>query len=473
MKKLSLPTLYFLLLLFSLAGKAQQKVLYFSEPPAGFAASKISKASVAEDLAWWQQVMEESHVNPYHAISKKSLESLQKRLLSTLPDSISHAQACFAVSEVIGALNEGHLGFATNAVVDSLYANHSVRFPYLLDAIDSGAFIVQRDLSNSNRLPPGSRIVEVAGIASAELYSRYAKFFGGLEPWRRVMVKNNIRRLLYLDGIESPFKIKAAVGGDTLLFMTGGYTARQADSLNKVLAAALPNVEPFSLRFLEDKVALIEFNTMNGRLRDSFAAFLGRSFAAIQQRGPEGLIIDLRKNGGGDSGLGDLLLGYISNKPYRDASGVKLRISKHSKAYAALTNTADAFKDQKAGKLYEYKIDKLIQPKENPLRYSGKVAVLIGAGTFSSANMLANAVKDYKLATLIGEPTAEPANDFGEIFSFMLPRTHIVVNGATKMFTRANGDEKDFNGIKPDIYASNNGSKEDEVMEMAVEWIKK
>ena len=125
--------------------------------------------------------------------------------------------------------------------------------------------------------------------------------------------------------------------------------------------------------------------------------------------------------------------------------------------------------------MYTYKAKKLLQPADNPLRYKGRVAVLIGTGTFSSANMLTNAIKDFQLATLIGEQTAEPANDFGEIFSFMLPNTHIVATTAIKMFLRANGDEKDFTGIKPDIEAANTlddiRQKKDRVMERAVQWV--
>ncbi|MBK6635400.1 MAG: hypothetical protein IPG38_14810 [Chitinophagaceae bacterium] len=132
-------------------------------------------------------------------------------------------------------------------------------------------------------------------------------------------------------------------------------------------------------------------------------------------------------------------------------------------------------KTWKNGSLYEYEVKKLTKPANNKLRYNGKVAVLIGNATFSSANMLTNAIRDYQLATLIGESTAEPGNDFGEIFSFMLPETHIVATTAIKMFMRANGDINDFTGISPDIPVKNTLEdiqlKKDRVIEKAVQWI--
>ncbi|HZH64374.1 MAG TPA: S41 family peptidase [Flavisolibacter sp.] len=457
-------------------GKAQNKILYYSEPPADFAIAKISKQALEKDMQWWQLTMEESHVNLYHAMTKAALQQLQKELLRELPDSVTHAQASFAISRLIGSLNEAHLGFATNAVIDSVYSYEAIRFPYLIAGVDDRAFIVERDLSSLNKLPPFSRIVEVNNTPVQQLYDKYSKFYGGLEAWKKLQVKGQIRKLLFMDGIRSPFKIKAVILNDTLEFTVNGFTRKQADSLSKTLAVSGSSVPPFSLRFLNDTIAHIEFNSMDGGLKDSFAFFLQHSFTEIRKRKIKGIIIDLRKNGGGDSGLGDMMLDYINSKPYRNMSSVKIRISKHSKAYANLRGIDDSFKNKGNGELYEYKVKNLMQPKKNPIRFTGKVAVLIGTGTFSSANMLANAIKDYGLATLIGESTAEPANDFGEIFSFMLPHTHIVAAGAFKMFTRANGNEKDFDGIKPDIEVKNSladvEAKRDRVMGKAVEWVK-
>jgi hypothetical protein len=454
---------------------AQRGVLYYSVPQPGFATSRISKSALEKDIDYWQRVIEESHVNPYHAISRENLLLLKKQLLASLPDSVTHFQASFTVSQLIGALQEGHLGFATSPVIDSLYANDCIRFPYLLLDIDKGDFIVQRDLSGDNRLPLFSRIISINGKSTKELYQRYARMFGGLELWKILMVKNNIRKLLYMDGITSPFSVKAIVNDDTVSFVTKGYTRFQADSINKVLSAENPPLLPFRLSFPRENIALIQFNTMGGYLRDSFSRFLRSTFAQIQARKTQGLIIDLRLNGGGDSGLGDSLISYFTGKSYRTAGGVKIRISRHSKEHARLNGFRDPYGNMPDGSLREIKDIELVVPVQRELRFSGKTCILVGTGTFSSANMITNAIKDYQLATIIGERTAEPANDFGEIFYFMLPNTHIVCAGAIKMFVRANGDEHDFNGIQPDIEARNSLDdirlKKDRVLERAIEWI--
>lgn len=469
---------FILFFFYSAFAKAQGKILYYKEAPPGFASAIISKQQLEEDMAYWQTILEESHVNPYHSIRKKDLAELQKNILQSLPDSITHAQACFAISEMIGSLNEGHLGFATNRVCDSLYAFHSLRFPYLLQDIDEdGAFIIDKDLSTEKRLSSSSRIIEINGTPTKTLYEKYRKFNGGLEAWRKLMAKSSIRKLLYLDGILSPFYIKAIQNNDTVSFSVNGFNKQQADSINQALAADHTDAAPFSLRFLDNNIALINFNDMDRSLKDSFALFLQKSFTSINEKQAAGLIIDLRRNGGGDSQLGEMLIGYISNKKYRMTGGMKFKMSQHYKNYTQPDSGEHPYGKWENGKVYTYKSSESKRPQTNPLHYQGKVCVLIGTGTFSSANMLTNAIKDYGLAKLIGESTAEPGNDFGEIFSFMLPNTHIVASTACKMFIRANGDKKDFEGIKPDIEIKNTPAdiqqKKDRVLKTAVDWIVK
>jgi len=279
-----------------------------------------------------------------------------------------------------------------------------------------------------------------------------------------------------MDNIHSPFTIDAIKEKDTVHFTVNGFTKKQGDSINTVLSKIYKPEKAFGFSILPGNIALITFNDMDGAYKDSFALFLKNTFASVKQQNPKGLIVDLRKNGGGDSELGEMLLSYITGKSYRSVSAVKVRVSRHSRALSELRKNNDPMQ-KNPDKLYTFKIRELTTPQPQADRFNGKTAFLIGAGTFSSANMLTNTIKDYQLATLIGEPTAEPGNDFGEVFSFMLPNTHIIATGATKMFVRANGNAKDFTGIQPDIFSVN--SKEDvllnkdRVMEDAISWINK
>jgi hypothetical protein len=89
--------------------------------------------------------------------------------------------------------------------------------------------------------------------------------------------------------------------------------------------------------------------------------------------------------------------------------------------------------------------------------------------------MLANAVEDYELAPLIGEPTTSPPNYFGEILKFDLPRTKLRAQSSVARFVRANGDASNPHPVRPDIAVAPTVEQwargEDPVLARALQWI--
>ena len=112
------------------------------------------------------------------------------------------------------------------------------------------------------------------------------------------------------------------------------------------------------------------------------------------------------------------------------------------------------------GSVYFYDNKDLKKPLENSQRFKGKTALLIGPNTFSSANMFSDGIKTYQLAKVFGTPTAEPGNDYGEMFNFMLPNSQIIARGPSKMFFRADGNEKNSDAILPDVLVLPTKNKE-------------
>ena len=234
---------------------------------------------------------------------------------------------------------------------------------------------------------------------------------------------------------------------------------------------------------LPDNIAYINYRQMTNSRTNPFSDFLKTSFAKIKEANAAGLIIDLRENGGGNSSLGDSLISYFSTKPYVLSGGMKWKSSSHYKTYLKLMENVGSraenqfYHSLKEGDMYTFVNRDLRKPVKRDLTFAGKTAVLIGPNTFSSANMLSDGIRTYQLATLFGEPTGEPGNDFGEMYNFMLPDTRIIARASTKMFTRADGDEKNFDPILPDVPVKPSPKdlkeKRDVVLETAVNWMKK
>ncbi|MCJ0743132.1 S41 family peptidase [Pedobacter montanisoli] len=145
------------------------------------------------------------------------------------------------------------------------------------------------------------------------------------------------------------------------------------------------------------KVLYFNYNKCQEEQDVPFSKFNDELFAFITQHKPEKIILDLRYNNGGNSGV---LTPFIE----------KIK---------------DSYFNQK-----------------------GKFFVLIGKKTFSSAVMNAVDLKRNTNAFFIGEPTSGNINHYGEVRGFSLPKTKIVIAYSTRYWETWKGKK---GPLKPDV----------------------
>lgn len=138
----------------------------------------------------------------------------------------------------------------------------------------------------------------------------------------------------------------------------------------------------------DKKVIYINYNKCREEENNPFAKFNDELFVAIDQYKPTKIILDLRYNSGGNSGI---LTPFIE------------RI------------------------------------KQSYLNQKEKCFVLIGKATFSSAVMNAVELKRNSNATFIGEPTSGNINHYGEVRGFTLPKSKIVIGYSTRYWENWKG----------------------------------
>ena len=85
----------------------------------------------------------------------------------------------------------------------------------------------------------------------------------------------------------------------------------------------------------------------------------------------------------------------------------------------------------------------------NRFARDGNLVVLIGPRTFSSGMMNALQLKHHAGGVLMGRPTGQKPNSFGEVKSFALPNLGATVNHSTKRFTQIDGDDPP--SLMPDV----------------------
>lgn len=159
--------------------------------------------------------------------------------------------------------------------------------------------------------------------------------------------------------------------------------------------------------------------------RDKFFGFVDGAFAEIEKNGIKNLIIDLRRNNGGDPFCAVRLFAHITHEavPY------------FSKPYGRYARLAEPV----------------------PLRgnhFKGRLYVLIDGGGASTTGHLLGLLKYHKIGMLIGEETGATYICHDAKNSFLLKHTRFQVGVATGTFASAVRDLPQSRGILPDISVS-------------------
>jgi C-terminal processing protease CtpA/Prc len=186
------------------------------------------------------------------------------------------------------------------------------------------------------------------------------------------------------------------------------------------------------------------------------------TLAAVDR--PRVLIVDIRRNSGGDVTTAQSLLRHLTEKRFRFSTSSQVKRSKEAKDFVSsviripfrwvgvhyLSSSVRQYMGQPGTLSRPVEEPLAVHPRAEPF-FDGPVCVLTGPQTFSAAVSLAEAVKTFGLATIVGEETGGKPNSFGNQIPLSLPRSGLLVTVSTASSVRVNGDPGDFSPVKPDI----------------------
>lgn len=171
--------------------------------------------------------------------------------------------------------------------------------------------------------------------------------------------------------------------------------------------------------------------------------------------GTSKVIIDVRGNSGGASSTCVRLLEAMGMKPPKFGYYVR---------YSALLCELTAGRYEKTEGTQVRRPD-VSTAKANP---EVELVVLTDEGTFSSAMWMAAFVQDGKLGTVIGRPSANAPDSYGDIVAFKLQNTRLRCTFSSRKFERP-AQDADKSEVRPDILT---GLGED-ALEIALEYLSK
>jgi hypothetical protein len=164
----------------------------------------------------------------------------------------------------------------------------------------------------------------------------------------------------------------------------------------------LENDAAYWYKYIEDSATLYcQYNRCVSLEARPFADFAREVLEFADNHPVERFVLDLRRNGGGNSQIAEPLIEGLARR--------------------------------------------------EQVNQKGRLFVLVGRRTFSSALLNAVQVRRSTRAILVGEPTGQKPNAYGEVKKFVLPNSKLTVQYSTKYFQMVEGDPP---ALLPDIHVA-------------------
>ena len=349
-----------------------------------------------------------------------------------------------------------------NAVADAVF-RRTPRVPFYFRWLD-GRMVVTHDASAEHAFPKGTQVLAINGVPTDTILARlleYARTDGandakrhanlGVRPAERWEAFDVYFPLVFPQPPgQWTFNVRTPNGSPRSVRATPATVAQRMtvyDSLRRI--ARDTTSPPWTFRVDDTGIATLampSWVTFNDHW--DWQGFIHRAFAELAARRATTLIIDLRGNEGGTS-VGDVILAHLTDHEivptqlrrftrYRAApADLKPYLDTWDRSFddwgAAATPAAPPpggggdgffrltrFDDDTAGGV--------IRPVAP--RFSGSVYALVGADNSSATFEFALAVREQRLATLVGEPTGgnQRGINGGAFYFLRLPNSGVEVD---------------------------------------------
>jgi C-terminal processing protease CtpA/Prc len=320
------------------------------------------------------------------------------------------------------------------------------------------------------RVPINAELLRIDGRTPATLIAEFM-------PYLRADGGNDGKRLSQLDSDENgggidrllPMLHPPGANGYVLRLRPRGgkvvditVAAMTAEERERLLAAAGQPMPGTDWRFEIDgdtaTLTLPTFAFWNGGF--DWNGFLERSFATLETQKIPNLILDLRRNEGGDDSIGRALMAQVIASPLTiPASRVESAYERAPYDLARFLDTWDFSFFDRTGQvvrgtdrnwlLREQPVDRVIAPVKSP--YRGRVVLLTGPQMSSAGYMIARDFKASGAATLIGRETGGNLRGLngGQITWMVLPVSGVSID--IPLLASFAKDTQPDRGVLPDI----------------------
>jgi hypothetical protein len=417
--------------LFNLLGLA---LLHAGGEAAADAPQTFSPQELRQDLAELEAAIGRIHPDVEHSVRKAELARALSGVKAGLDRSMTRDEAWVAMTALNPVMKDGHLVVTfpggTSAELSRHLSNGGRLFPFDVHVAAGGELFIRSALNGEASALQGRRIDAIDGVPGRQISERLFAHINGDTPALQAALLSARFPFFYwkLFGDKQSYRLKVA-GVESVVEGRSDMPLVYADrSFEQLFRFEMPNA----------RQAVLTVNQFYWREKPQFYDFTRAAFARMQAAGTQTLVIDLRGNSGGDDDMWiEGLMPYIATQPFRNGSDYVLKVIEGRQK-----------EGQKVGDVVHGSQSTYQPTLDNPLRFTGKVYVLIGPYTYSSAILFTNAVQDYGFATVVGTGGAARTLQSGGTQNVKLSRTQIGLVVPRFLLKRPSGTE---GLVQPDI----------------------
>ncbi|MCL2704158.1 MAG: S41 family peptidase [Defluviitaleaceae bacterium] len=420
--------------------------------PDKFFAATEHLEGFATDALYMVQMIERIH--PIFIVEgwlPDEYETVRDEFLTYAQNDISTTEFAFAAHKYMTMLRDGHMsGMLASKLDDGGWAYTLKRNGYLNEpwtARDGRLF-----LTDERRGLKNAEVTAIGGIPTAQVFGVIDTYYYAENEIARQ--QNYIIFTQFIDVIEKA----GGVISDNKVLLTLNQNSELTTLESDIVMPYVLNRDSWPDYIIQYEmfgdVFYIDLLTfMDGEHIKEASKAIKKAIAG----GTRKFIIDLRDNGGGNSIVGNKLL---------EAMGIKVP------SYGAVHNITEAAVKQ--GSIWflrpfywlgfnTMRIEPTIAKNLNPNDVF--VSVLTNADTYSSARQMAVWVQDGGFGNIIGSPSRNAPNAFGNMIQFSLPYSEIAFNISSTQWIRPDSNA-DPEVLWPDIMVN-----DEDALSIALEYL--
>jgi len=303
---------------------------------------------------------------------------------------------------------------------------------------------VEKNLGNTT-IPEFSEILEINKVQTRSIWQRCLKYMNPPLPHAKVnMFEKFISTILTtLFDMHPPWVIQYKSGGKVNTVETEGING---EMLFKVLFG-FPAYREDSIVFNGKEIPVLDIPSFAyGRYQD-YERFIDNFFSKHQKK--EALIIDLRRNPGGNGTWGYYMLDYLTDSSYKIINVFDFKVSKIFRTSNYRSKAGNNLVGAKNGDYIPSASNGIRTPQNKRNKFQGRVFLLVSHTTDSAGVVTAAIFKHGKMGTVIGQETAGRIKFNSDPVAVKLPNSGLEVFIPVAIYALP-GDNPD-RGVIPDI----------------------